>query len=228
MRALTRAIARVTGASVVALTLIAPAEAATITVDSTNLQSIPGLTGFTTDGSMMSGMTVSVYFASGSSETQIWETTGPGTGGVSGSGWSLSLTGDSFVSDWIFNSDAGLLTRLVLDGSTGLTVFDKSQPEPGTNGSASGRDFGSNLAGDALITATYSNPVRIGGSAAVGDLFQIVDVDFTGVGDGGVAGRFTFRQDTDNDLRLVPVPEPSTLVLFGIGLVGTIRARRRG
>ncbi|MDQ3418005.1 MAG: PEP-CTERM sorting domain-containing protein [Acidobacteriota bacterium] len=229
MRALTRAMASGAGAAVLALTLVAPAEGASILVDNANPQNIPGLSGFTTSGGMMTGMSVTAHFKDKSSETKTWGIITEGlSGGVTGTGWSLSLTGDSFISNWSFvNRDAGKLTRLVLDGSTGLTVFDKREPDFGTDGSWNGSDFISSLAEDGLIVATYRRPVGVGGSGAVGDLFQILELDFSRLQTNGTRDNFTFMQDADNDLRLVPVPEPSTLVLFGIGLAGVARARRR-
>ena len=123
---LKRTLASTAAAAIVAMSVVAPAEGATIVVDNANPQNIPGLTGFFTTGAMMDGMSVTAYFDDGSSETESWGTTGLVSGGVNGTGWSLSLTGDSFLSSWSFvNDDAGTLVRLVLDGSSGLTVFDK-------------------------------------------------------------------------------------------------------
>jgi hypothetical protein len=201
-------------------------EGAVILVDNTNPQSIPGLTGFSTTGAMMSGMSVTAVFDT-FTETRAWGTTGPTAGGVSGSGWALTEVGDTFGGTWSFvNSGAGLLTRLILDGISGLTVFDKTNPSFGTDGSAQGLDFVTNLAGDATIVATYRNPVAIGAAGAVGDIFHVVDVSFVGLSAGGVRTNFQFNQDTDNDSRFT-VPEPGLTVLFGLGLLGAGRARRR-
>ena len=72
MRALTRAMASGAGAAVLALTLVAPAEGASILVDNANPQNLPGLTGFVTDGSMMTGMSVSVFMSGVLCETAYW------------------------------------------------------------------------------------------------------------------------------------------------------------
>ena len=94
-------------------------------------------------------------------------------------------------------SEAGTLVRLVLDGSSGLTVFDKREPDFGTDGSFSGLDFSSSLTGDGLVVATYRNPVGVGGAGRVGDLFQILDLDFSGLQAGGTrAASPSFRTPT--------------------------------
>src|SRR5215218_5242887 len=82
MRALTKAMARGAGAAVVALTLVAPAEGAAILIDNANPQNIPGLSSFITDGSMMTGMSVSVFMSGVLYETAYWGTTGLTSGGV--------------------------------------------------------------------------------------------------------------------------------------------------
>ena len=222
---------RVVAGAVLALAVGAPAEAALIGLDHGNPKDIPGLTEFTTTGAMMAGLSVTAYF-NGSPQTAFWEVTGAdsgrASGAVPGKEWSLALTGDSFGATWNFvNGGAGKLTRLVIDGAPGLTVFDKRHQGFGTDGSYSGWDFLSSLGGDASLLATYRNPVGVGGAGPVGDLFQVLDIDFTGLQTNGTREDFTFVQDADNDLRLVPVPEPTTLVLFGIGLAGVARARRR-
>ena len=200
-------------------------DAAVIAIDATSPVDIPGLTGFATNGALMSGMSVTAVFDT-FSQTLAWATTGPGAGGVVGTNWALGEVGDTFGGTWSFtNSGAGLLTRLVLNGATGLTVFDKTNPSFGTDGSAQGMDFVTTLAGDAAVVATYRNPLGIGGAAPVGDIYHVLDVSFAGLANGGVRTSFQFNQDTDNDARIV-VPEPSLMALMGAGLFAAVRRRR--
>lgn len=122
----------------------------TYAVDSSTTNNIPGLTGFATNGSQMSGMLVSAAFSGGLSQSLSWATTGATSGGVSGSGWGLSLDSDSFGGSWNFslspNSALGTLTRLVLNGAPGFTVFDRTNPSWGTDGSAQGMVYASTRA----------------------------------------------------------------------------------
>lgn len=206
----------------------AQASSVVINKDLTNPDVIPGLTGFSTLGSMMSGMSVTATFASGA-QTLSWQTTGATSGGVFGTGWSLTLDGDTFGAAWTMSitNDSLKLLSLVLDGAPGLTVFDTSNPAPGTPDSANGADF-SFLGGcdscDAMVD--YTNVVAVSPNAAVGDLFHKVSINFGQTGPN--FGTFTFRQDTDNDSRFKTVPEPTGLALVGLGLAGLgLSARRR-
>src|SRR5690606_825577 len=113
------------------------------------------------------------------------------------------------------------------DAGAGDTVFDALSGVAGSPGSAQGWPFailGTNLWD---VTATYSGPVGIGGAAPVGDLYRYLRLDFAQP----FSGTLSFENDTDN-LRiggdLTPVPEPATLVLFGMGLAGAgLRRFRR-
>lgn len=217
-----------TAASIYVLALsAAPSAHALVTyaTDSSVIDHIPGLTGFSTTGAMMDGMTVSASFSTGFSQTLSWADTGPDSGGVTGAGWSLSLSGDTFGAPWNFlmSPNSGQITRLVLNGGTGFTVFDRTRPNTGTPGSAQGLDF---VFDDPTIDAlvTYSNPVAIIPNAPRNDLWNIVTVDF---GTTGPRTGFIFSQDTDNDARItVTVAEPATLGLLGLGLGGVLTMRR--
>jgi hypothetical protein len=191
---------------------------------------IPGLTGFATTGADMDGLGVTACFTVLGCQTVAWaDRAAPGSGGASGTGWDLSLTGDSFGGDWLFemSDNLGQLLTLLLDGRTSFTIFDRTFGNAtGTNGSALGMDWFTTLNGGTTIDVTYLDPTGVGGAAPVGDLFQQVFVDF---GMTGPRVDFSFVQDTDNDIRFRgKVPEPATLTLLSFGLLAlTAYARRR-
>jgi hypothetical protein len=212
--------------AVFAITATPVQAAVSYATDTTTTSAIPGLTGYATSGAMMSGMSVTATFSSGVTETRSWATTGAGSGGVSGTYWGLSLSGDTYSAPWSFTTSAvagnlGSITQLILNGNPGYTVFDRTLPSWGTDGSAQGVDLWFT---DSSINAqvTYSDQVSISPNAAVGDLWHMVTVDFTN----GPSTGFAFYQDTDNDSRYGQVPEPAMLGLLGIGLLAAGLARR--
>lgn len=190
----------------------------------------PGLTGFVTTGADMDGMQVTACFTAGGCQTRAWtDRAAPGSGGVTGTGWDLSLTGDSFGGAWLFDlptANLGQLVSLLLDGSTGFVLFDRTFGNAaGTDGSANGFDWDTTLNTGTVAAVTYLNPTGINGAAPVGDVFQQLFVNF---GQTGPRTSFSFQQDTDNDLRATgKVPEPSTLLLLGIALLAWVGLRRR-
>src|SRR4029453_874067 len=91
---------------------------------------IPGVAGFQTNGARMDGMQVTACFSGIGCETRAWAEGGaPGSGGVTGTGWALSVSGDTFAADWEFDftDSPGQLQTLLLDGRGALTIFDRTR-----------------------------------------------------------------------------------------------------
>lgn len=206
--------------------------AAAIVKDTSVVSNIPGIASFQTTGDEMTNMSVQAIFSGGTNQTLSWAATGPGAGGVTGAGWSLSVSGDTFAALWNFtinpNANLGQLTTLVLSGNPGFVTFDTATPNPGTLDSAQGADFGiTDTALNDAATATYSDVVAVIPNVFAGDEFHVLTVTFAA--GAGPRTDFLFRQDTDNDTRRFQAPEPGSLGLLGAALaaVGFFRRRRR-
>ena len=124
-------VARALATITVGLLFSTAAEGSTIVYSALNPVSIPGISGFNTGGTDMDGLSVTATFADSTSQTLFWADApaiGPEAGGVFGTGWGLFVNNSSTYNGqvWTYFAQANTpqLTSLVLDGSTGLTVFD--------------------------------------------------------------------------------------------------------
>lgn len=158
------------------------------------------MTGFATTGAQQVGISVRVEFTSGSPETIGWQSTGVTSGGAQGTGWVLRLADNSFQSPWEFVNNTGRsVTRIVVDGQPGLTVFDVVPNAEQTPGSADGRPFVVQTGPDNIvIQTTYRDAIGVLGNAPVGDLFRFMIIDITNPGGLPSGSTFTYLADTDN------------------------------
>jgi hypothetical protein len=199
----------------------------------------PSIGRFATLSSNLNGMTVSGTFTDGRVFSAQWANLGGGSSGVVFAGlFSLTMPTDSNSFSTPFNltvfGTSNFFSKLTLSGATGPVVFDRTFGSTvGTLDSQNGRDFLLTTTDAYNTLVTYRNAVGIvGSSGPVGDIYESMDIEFRTAIRGTNRGRsLQFYQDLDNVITgglIMPVPEPSTMLLTATGLtLGLVGVRRR-
>jgi hypothetical protein len=193
-----------------------------------------GITGFSTFGSDMGGLSVVATFGVSGPMSCIWAPTSATAGGCDVPGFfTITQDGDTFsdTAPWTLTNTTTFdnILSLTLDGtparlSDSGVVFDRTfGGAVGTPGSALGKDANGSTSDASNGSAVYSNFVAVSPSAPVEDIFTTLTIRFGNGLSSGANAQFV----ADTDTVGVFVPEPGTIALFGLGLAGCAVVRRR-
>ena len=220
--------------------------------DGSNVVKVADVEKFSTFGDMMEGMEITATYKNGDGVLATWKGTTNQYGVAHAtdypSEWpnaerefQLSYDGDTYYNfNWLFEDlGDGAITKISIDALAGNTVFDVQDygsngplsNEPDTPGSRRGYAF--DLLDESLvdtydISVTYKDLVAVGSNPAVGDLYGTLEIMFgdttaTAFVNNGT-GSFKFKADTD---IIVPIPEPGTVLLLGVGMLGLLGLARK-
>ncbi len=195
-----------------------------------------GISTAQTYGNMMAGMIVTAYFNNGTVEEEIWKPTGNHSGGVFGTNWSLSENGHTINGLWSLSNNSNLsINRILIDAGMGNSVFDLDDdlafgkdeiygyPHAGTAGTGHGTTFlTKSVSNDLDLSVIYRDIVALDGVDPKGDIYRSLDIQFNNTGGFSKGSSLVFSTDTDN---LTTIPEPATMILFGVGVLGVIGSR---
>jgi len=172
----------------------------------------------------MAGIEVTAFFADGNSEQLTWAASDAVSGGVTGTGWSLSLSGETFgdfdnstntlFGEWnlVNDSTVSAITDLSINAGIAGVYFDDLDTIEYTAGSDVGRPFASS---DDTTVATFS------GLFSAPDLFETLNIAWTNSLTAGSS--YSFLTDTDK----ATVSEPATALVFLTGLLALVNVRRK-
>lgn len=185
----------------------------------------------TSRGVDLDGARIVATYADGTTEVLTWKALDPYTnGGATGSGIDMF-----YGNDWHELTVSKTLTSLEIDLQPANSVFDTTyttddDPNGGsTIGSKNGFPFHlspdhEDMEGD--LGVTYSGIVNRAGSAAEGDVFTTMVIDFSGLPGGGFIGDLKWNSDIDtlkvaDDLTPTGVPcfAGGTLIATAAGMV---------
>ncbi len=198
----------------------------------TQVQAETSLSRFVTTGADIAGAMVTARFLDGKTETLAWQSTGRASGGVTGTGWSLGQSLDSFRYPWLLDVDAdATLSRLTINLLEGNGLFDVNPLARGpfnTPGSKAGAAF--RLKPGAFVSAvtepsrvSYDLPIDI----SQGDLFAALTLEWDG-GFGGSALEFVADTDSGtvaNPVRLVDEPALSEAIAIPFAPPDRVKSR---
>lgn len=214
----------------------------TALTNNTNIVGVSSIENWVTTGTTMNGMTVSVTTSNGLTTDASFSTVsllGTLIGTASTAGWSLTVpnTNTYFKTTlWdIYNKSNYDISNITIKALTGNTIFDiisTSALTPGSefglplslpfNSTINNVDYSQFYNADSTITANavFSDEVYLAGynnNKPYGDIYGTLSINFIGLSAGK---HYYVAVDTDN---ANPVPEPTTLILFGTGIFALSR-----